>query len=488
MAILRFPAVYFWLVTSTMAFVSVNGLGVNWGTQATHPLPPTTVAQLLQDNGITKVKLFDSDHGTLSAISGTGIEVMVAIPNGMLATVAGDYDTAKQWVEQHVKRYLFNGGVNIKYVAVGNEPFLTAYNHTFDNVTFPALKNIQNSLIEAGLGGTIKATVPFNAAVYGSQFPSDGKFRPDIHSVMVEIAQFLNSSGAPFTINIYPFISLYQDPYFPADFAFFDGNGSTLFDRAAGINYTNVFDANFDTLVSALKDAGVPDLPIIVGEIGWPTDGHKSANVANAKRFYDGLLMKLAGGVGTPLRPGQIEAYLFSLLDEDAKSTEPGNFERHWGIFAYDGRPKFAMDLSGKDPAKQLVPAKNVEYLPQKWCVLNPNANNPFALGKNVEYACTNADCTPLGYGSSCGNLDVQGNASYAFNIYYQTQSQKEGACNFEGLALVVTQNASRDGCVFPIQMDISKMTASRSWMTTPSMSMAAAMVLFMTMFLQFCF
>lgn len=113
MATLRLLVVYFLSITLTMAFVSVKGLGVNWRTQATHPLPPTTVAQLLRDNGITKVKLFDSDHSTLSALSGTGIKVTVAIPNGMLATVAGDYDAAKQWVEQHIKRYLFDGGADI---------------------------------------------------------------------------------------------------------------------------------------------------------------------------------------------------------------------------------------------------------------------------------------------------------------------------------------------------------------------------------------
>lgn len=60
----------------------VEGLGFNWGTQAIHKLPPDTVVQLMKDNGIQKVKLFDADEITLSALSGTNIEVMVAIPNG----------------------------------------------------------------------------------------------------------------------------------------------------------------------------------------------------------------------------------------------------------------------------------------------------------------------------------------------------------------------------------------------------------------------
>lgn len=91
----------------------VEGLGVNWGTQASHKLPPATVVQMLKDNKIQKVKLFDADESTLSAFSGTNIEVMVAIPNGELNAMM-DYKRARKWVETNVTRYNFKGGVNIK--------------------------------------------------------------------------------------------------------------------------------------------------------------------------------------------------------------------------------------------------------------------------------------------------------------------------------------------------------------------------------------
>jgi hypothetical protein len=54
------------------------------GTQATHPLPPKIVVKMLQENGIRKVKLFDADQATFSALVGTDIEVMVTIPNVLL--------------------------------------------------------------------------------------------------------------------------------------------------------------------------------------------------------------------------------------------------------------------------------------------------------------------------------------------------------------------------------------------------------------------
>ncbi|KAJ6422646.1 hypothetical protein OIU85_003629 [Salix viminalis] len=80
---------------------------------AIRKLPPETVVQMLKDNGIQKVKLFDADQNTMTSLAGTGIEVMVAIPNDQLA-VMGDYDRAKDWVKRNVTRYDFNGGVTIK--------------------------------------------------------------------------------------------------------------------------------------------------------------------------------------------------------------------------------------------------------------------------------------------------------------------------------------------------------------------------------------
>ncbi|KAF7801493.1 glucan endo-1,3-beta-glucosidase 8 [Senna tora] len=446
----------------------VEGLGVNWGTQASHKLPPETVVQMLKNNGIQKVKLFDADESTMSALAGSGIEVMVAIPNNQLAAM-NEYDQAKKWVKKNVKRYNFKGGVNVKYVAVGNEPFLKSYHNSFLNITLPALQNIQNALNEAGLGDSVKATVPLNADVYESpadnNVPSAGRFRADINDLMTQIVQFLNKNGAPFTVNIYPFLSLYGNDNFPFDYAFFDGAANPVNDN--GIPYTNVFDANFDTLVSALKAAGYGETAILVGEVGWPTDGDKNANTGNALRFYNGLLPRLAANKGTPLRPGFIEVYLFGLVDEDAKSIAPGSFECHWGIFRYDGQPKFPMDLSGQNQNKLLIGAQNVKYLPSKWCMFNPEAKDLSKLAANIDYACTFGDCTALEYGSSCNNLDANGNASYAFNMYFQVQSQNDMACNFQGLAKLTTQNISTPTCNFIIQISSSSSLIRSSLVTS---------------------
>lgn len=341
-------------------------------------------------------------------------------------------------------------------MAVGNEPFLTSYNGTFTNATFPAMKNILRALNEAGVKD-IKVSTPLNGDVYmtSTYKPLDGVFRPDIANIMGQICQFLQENDAAFIVNIYPFFSLYQDPSFPKEYAFFDHDSSVDFD-AGGVKYTNVFDASIDTLVAALRSVKTPDLPIIVGEVGWPTDGNVYATKQNSQRYYTGLLKKIASGEGTPLRPKKYpEVYMFGLLDEDFKNIDPGMFERHWGIFTFDGQPKFPMDLSGKGQNKTLVGGKGVPHYAKQWCVYNKDTSNSNQtdLAVKVEWACNNTDCTTLVPGASCSGGGLEMNASVAFNMYYQMQNQPKEACDFQGFAKLVKEDPSNGTCQFPIMI-----------------------------------
>lgn len=340
---------------------------------------------------------------------------------------------------------------------MGNEPFLKTYNGTYLHTTLPALRNIQEAINRAGLGSRVKATVPFNADVYFSPdsnpVPSAGDFRPEIRDLTVQIVQYLYSNDAPFVVNIYPFLSLYGNAYFPLDFAFFDGSNRPI--RDGEYSYSNVFDANLDTLVWSLTKAGYPDMKIMVGEVGWPTDGDRHANIENAKRFNQGIIQHALSGEGTPARRGEIEIYLFSLIDEDAKSIDPGSFERHWGLFEFDGKPKYEVDLSGSEKNKGLVAVQGVRYMVRRWCVLKPHFKDidEELLPGNIDYACSLSDCTALGYGSSCNHLSLQGNASYAFNMYYQLKNQNEWDCDFSGLAMISDEDPSDDKCRFPVMI-----------------------------------
>lgn len=102
------------LVSFFSLVCSVAAIGANWGTQATHPLPPETVVGMLRDNQIQKVKLFDADYGTLRALGKTGIEVMVGIPNDMLYSLASSVKAAEKWVSKNVSVHISTNNVNIR--------------------------------------------------------------------------------------------------------------------------------------------------------------------------------------------------------------------------------------------------------------------------------------------------------------------------------------------------------------------------------------
>jgi hypothetical protein len=102
------------LVSLCSMMCSVSGIGANWGTQLSHPLPPETVVRLLRDNGIQKVKLFDADYGALRALGKSGIEVMVGIPNDMLLIMASSMKAAEKWVSKNVSTHITSNNVNIR--------------------------------------------------------------------------------------------------------------------------------------------------------------------------------------------------------------------------------------------------------------------------------------------------------------------------------------------------------------------------------------
>ncbi|PQQ06570.1 glucan endo-1 3-beta-glucosidase 9 [Prunus yedoensis var. nudiflora] len=103
-------------------------------------------------------------------------------------------------------------------------------------------------------------------------------------------------------------------------------------------------------------------MEIVVSQIGWPTDGAANATSSTAETFMKGLMEHLHSKSGTPLRPRDppAETYIFSLLDEDQRSISTGNFERHWGVFTFDGQAKYHFDFI--QGSKNLVDAQNVEY------------------------------------------------------------------------------------------------------------------------------
>ncbi|KAL2899285.1 Glucan endo-1 3-beta-glucosidase 9 [Bienertia sinuspersici] len=434
-----------------------TSIGVNWGRNSSHPLPPSKVVQLLKSNNVTKVRLFNADPSVLEALQGSKIEVILGIPNSMLPKLNSSLKVAQSWVHDNLTRYLSDSSpkVRIQYIAVGDNPFLQAYGAHYIPFVVGAATNIQAALTKANIASQVKVVVPCSYDAFQSEsgLPSKGHFRADLNKTMVQLLAFLSKHNSPFLSTISPFHLLRQNKNISLHLSLFRETHHPLKDNHT--HYDNSFDLSYDTLVTALSSVGFPETDIIVDQIGWPTDGAVNANSSTAETFMKGLFTHLRKKSGTPLRPHKppIEVYILSLLDEDQRNTSDGGFERHWGIFTFDGQAKYHIDLG--QSSKTLVNAQNVEYLSAKWCVVNDNKDISNASASALD-ACSSADCSSLSPGGSCYNLTWPGNISYAFNSYYQQHDQSPDSCDFGGLGLVTTVDPSVDNCRFSVQLQTS--------------------------------
>lgn len=112
---------------------ALSDIGVNWGAMASQPLYPPVVVNLLKENGISRIKLFDADPWTVSAFSGSNIEVMVGIPNEMLKKLSKDKDNAEDWVKHNVSKQV-KGGVDIRCVLILYNSFTQNSHSLFSSV------------------------------------------------------------------------------------------------------------------------------------------------------------------------------------------------------------------------------------------------------------------------------------------------------------------------------------------------------------------
>jgi hypothetical protein len=103
------------LLIVTSYLKAESAIGVNWGTISFHRLKPSTVVDLLNDNRVQKVKLFEAEPDVMKALMGSGIQVMVGIPNEMLASLSSSTLASDLWVRQNVSRYTGKGGIDIRY-------------------------------------------------------------------------------------------------------------------------------------------------------------------------------------------------------------------------------------------------------------------------------------------------------------------------------------------------------------------------------------
>ncbi|KAG9449937.1 hypothetical protein H6P81_009902 [Aristolochia fimbriata] len=326
------------LVFSWPSTVVANGVGICYGRVADNLPPPGKTVRLLTDNGITKVRLFNNAPSVLKAFAGTGISLMIGVPNEELSKI-NSKDAALQWLNTNI--FAFVPADQVLYLAVGNEillkqPYYAPY-------LLPAMTNLHEALHSLTLGGKILVSTPHAATLLSTSFPpSAGTFDPKIMSTMRPLLKFLDDTEAPFMVNLYPFFSHLGDPAnVPLDFAAFKEANPV---KDGALSYTNQFDASIDAFVAALEREGFGNIPVAVTETGWPTAGGPGAGKAEAEAFNGCLVGRVQNGVGTPKRPNVgVEVFLFDLYDENKK--EGSEYERHFGIFGINGSKAYNINF-----------------------------------------------------------------------------------------------------------------------------------------------
>ncbi|KAK7405115.1 hypothetical protein VNO78_06311 [Psophocarpus tetragonolobus] len=307
--------------------------GVCYGVNGDNLPAKQDVVDLYKSNNIGSMRIYAPNEGTLKALKGSGIELIMDVAGETLQFLT-DMSAATAWVNKYVTPY---SDVNFKYISVGNEVLPSA---TVAPYILPVMTNIQNAILSANL--QIKVSTTINGALITNSYPPDnGAFTSDAQPYIRPIIKFLVDNGTPLLANIYPYFAYVNNQQdISLDYALFRQQGNN------NVGYQNLFDAMLDSTYAALEKVGAPNLQIVVAESGWPSDGGNGASIDNANTYYANLISHASRRSGTPKRPGQsIETYLFAMFDENQKPN--AETERHFGLFHPNKSPKYQITKGG---------------------------------------------------------------------------------------------------------------------------------------------
>lgn len=321
--------------------------GINYGRIADNLPSPENVAKLLRAAKIKNVRIFDANHSVLEAFSGTGLELVVGLPNENVKDISNNPDHALAWIKENVLAFL--PGTRIRGIAVGNE-VLGGPDQSLWVALLGAAKNLHDATKQLQIDDVIQISTSHSQAVFQNSYPpSNCTFTEDVAKYMKPLLEFFSQVDSPFCLNAYPFLAYTYNPTeIDLNYALFEKNEG-IYDEKYDLHYDNMLDAQIDAAYAALEDAGYNKMEVIITETGWASRGDQNepaATTSNARTYSFNLRKRLALRKGTPHRPENVlKAYIFALFNEYQK---PGpTSERNFGLFKADGSIVYDIGFSG---------------------------------------------------------------------------------------------------------------------------------------------
>ncbi|WOL14054.1 glucan endo-1,3-beta-glucosidase-like [Canna indica] len=433
------------LLSSYTIVVSSLSIGVNYGTIADNLPPPAQVAAFLKNNTIIDhVKIFDANPDIIRAFAGTGIAVVITVPNSEIPSFAASRSTADAWVADNIAPFV--PATRITTALVGNEILHSLDKNLIDNLVH-AMMALSGALVAAHLH-KIRVTTPHSLGILEvSDPPSAGRFRPGWdRAVLAPMLAFHSRSRTPFMVNAYPYFAYGATTL---DYALFKPNPGRL-DNLTGLVYTNCFDAQLDAVHSSMVKLGYGDVDIMIGETGWPSAADNNqfgVSPADAMAFNGNLIRHINSGRGTPLMPNRtLETYIFALFNENLK---PGpTAERNFGLFKPDLTPAYDAGVmnTGDGGKRGRGRGRGRGKARGRWCVPKSDVGDA-ALQANIDYVCGSGkvDCKQIQEGGACFEPNTtRSHAAYAMNAFYKAAGQQDFDCDFSGSGVMTTVDPSK--------------------------------------------
>ncbi|PKA52586.1 Glucan endo-1,3-beta-glucosidase 1 [Apostasia shenzhenica] len=421
-------------------------------------LPPADLARFLVSQRINRIRLYNPDASLLAALNGTGVSVLLGVPNSLLLAFASSPASASTWISRLVLP--FHPAVTISGLAVGDDfsPSVSL------SLLLPALQSLSSAISSVRPPIPISTPLPFSLII--DPFPPSQAFfnQTLTPNFFLPLLNFLSSTNSPLMLNVYPYYSFMRSRgVIPLDSALFKPlpPSKEEVDPNTLLHYTNLYDAMIDAARFALRNLNFSHIPILVTETGWPSAGDARtepfATKDNADTYNSNLIKHvLIDRAGTPLVPEETpSAYIYELFDEDRR---PGpESERHWGLFHGNGTPVYLLHVEGSGGFLAN------DSTNRTFCVAAEGADRR-DLQAALDWSCGpgKANCSEIQPGEDCYDPNnVRSHASYAFDSYYQKEGKAVGSCYFQGVAMLTTTDPSHGDCIFPGSKQIRNITKS---------------------------